>query len=82
MCESRDRPIADRRGGPPASCRPVGSFPTSSRVAPASLPLIAAVEEIAATRRTQADRMIELWQTHAGDRAALVRALAHPGLAG
>jgi glutamate--cysteine ligase len=53
-----------------------------SRVAPASLPLIAAVEEIAATRRTQADRMIELWQAHAGDRAALVRALAHPGLAG
>jgi glutamate--cysteine ligase len=53
-----------------------------SRVAPAALPLIAPVEEIAATRRTQADRMIELWQTHAGDRAALVRALAHPGLAG
>lgn len=51
-----------------------------SRVAPASLPLIAAVEEIAATRRTYADRMIELWQAHAGDRAQLVRALAHPGL--
>ena len=51
-----------------------------SRVAPAALPLIAAVEEIAATRRTQSDRMIELWRTHAGDRAALVRALAHPGL--
>ncbi len=52
-----------------------------SRVAPAALPLIAAVEEIATTRRTQSDRMIELWQAHAGDRAALVRALAHPGLA-
>ena len=51
-----------------------------SRVAPTALPLIAAVEEIAATRRTQADRMIELWKAHAGDRAALVRALAHPGL--
>jgi glutamate--cysteine ligase len=51
------------------------------RVAPTSLPLIAAVEEIAATRRTQADRMVELWQAHAGDRAALVGALAHPGLA-
>jgi glutamate--cysteine ligase len=51
-----------------------------SRVAPTALPLIAAVEEIAQTRRTQSDRMIELWQTHAGDRAALVRALAHPGL--
>ncbi len=51
-----------------------------SRVAPTALPLIGAVEEIAATRRTQSDRMIELWQAHAGDRAALVRALAHPGL--
>jgi glutamate--cysteine ligase len=52
-----------------------------SRVAPAALPLIAPVEEIAATGRTQADRMIELWRSHAGDRAALIRALAHPGLA-
>lgn len=52
-----------------------------SRVAPAALPLLAPVEEIAATRRTQSDRMIELWQAHAGDRPALVRALAHPGLA-
>jgi glutamate--cysteine ligase len=51
-----------------------------SRAAPASIPLIDAVEEIAMTRRTQADRMIELWQAHADDRAALVRALAHPGL--
>ncbi|HEX2687845.1 MAG TPA: glutamate-cysteine ligase family protein [Kofleriaceae bacterium] len=53
-----------------------------SRIAPTALPLIAAVEEIATTRRTQSDRMIELWQAHAGDRAALVRALAHPGLVG
>jgi glutamate--cysteine ligase len=52
-----------------------------SRVAPAALPLIAAVEDIAATRRTQSDRIIELWKAHAGDRAALIRALAHPGLA-
>ena len=52
-----------------------------SRVAPTALPLIAAVEDIATTRRTQSDRMIDLWQAHAGDRAALVRALAHPGLA-
>jgi glutamate--cysteine ligase len=50
------------------------------RVAPTSVPLIAAVEEIAATRRSQSDRMVELWQAHAGDRAAMVRALAHPGL--
>jgi glutamate--cysteine ligase len=50
------------------------------RVAPASLPLLAPVEAIAATGRTQADRIVELWQDHAGDRAALVHALAHPGL--
>jgi glutamate--cysteine ligase len=53
-----------------------------SRVAPAALPLIAPVEDIAATRRTQSDRMIALWNAHAGDRAALVRALAHPELLG
>jgi glutamate--cysteine ligase len=51
-----------------------------SRVAPAAVPLLAPVEEIAATRRTQADAMIALWKQHAGDRAALVRALAHPDL--
>jgi glutamate--cysteine ligase len=51
-----------------------------SRIAPTALPLLAVVEEIATTRRTQSDRMIELWQAHAGDRAALVRTLAHPGL--
>jgi glutamate--cysteine ligase len=53
-----------------------------SRVAPAALPLLAPVEHIATTRRTQADAMIALWQAHAGDRAALTRALAHPGLTG
>ena len=52
-----------------------------SRVAPTALPLLAAVEEIATTRRTQSDHMTELWQAHAGDRPALIRALAHPGLA-
>jgi hypothetical protein len=51
-------------------------------VAPSSLPLIAAVEEIATARRTQSDRVIELWQAHAGDRAALLRGLVHPGLGG
>jgi len=51
------------------------------RVAPKALHLLAPVEAIAASGRTQADRIIELWQRHAGDRAALVRALAHPGLA-
>ncbi|HEY4244732.1 MAG TPA: glutamate-cysteine ligase family protein [Kofleriaceae bacterium] len=53
-----------------------------SRIAPDSVSLLAPVEEIATTGRTQADRIIELWQTHAGDRRALIRALAHPGLGG
>ncbi|HEU0032974.1 MAG TPA: glutamate-cysteine ligase family protein [Kofleriaceae bacterium] len=51
-----------------------------SRVAPVSLPLLAPVDEIAATGRTQSDRIIDLWRQHAGDRAQLIRALAHPGL--
>jgi glutamate--cysteine ligase len=51
-----------------------------SRVAPASLPLLAPVEEIASSGRTQADRIRELWQRNAGNRAALIRALAHPAL--
>jgi glutamate--cysteine ligase len=48
-----------------------------SRVAPASLPLLAPVEEIAATGRTQADRILEMWQRHAGDRRALIAAIEH-----
>jgi glutamate--cysteine ligase len=51
-----------------------------TRVAPASIPLLAPVEEIATTGRTQADKILEIWQRHAGDRRALVAALAHPGL--
>ncbi len=51
-----------------------------SRVAPATLDLLAPVEEIAATGRTQSDRIVELWREHEGDRPALVRALSHPGL--
>lgn len=50
------------------------------RVAPTSIPLLAPVEKIAATGRTQADEMLDLWQRHRGDRHALVQALAHPGL--
>jgi glutamate--cysteine ligase len=50
------------------------------RLAPRSLPLLAPVEEIATTGRTQADAMVDLWKQHAGDRAALIAALAHPGL--
>ncbi len=51
-----------------------------SRIAPEALPLIDPVEEIAASGRTQADRMIQIWQRHAGDRPALIKALAHPNL--
>jgi glutamate--cysteine ligase len=51
-----------------------------SRIAPAARPLLDPVAEIATTGRTQADRIVELWNRHAGDRAALIHALAHPGL--
>jgi len=51
------------------------------RLAPASIPLLAPVEEIATTGRTQADRMVELWHQHRGDRRSLIPALAHPRLA-
>jgi glutamate--cysteine ligase len=51
-----------------------------SRVAPGAVELIEPVREIAETGRTQSDRMIELWNQHAGDRPALIQALAHPGL--
>jgi glutamate--cysteine ligase len=50
------------------------------RVQPEVTRLLDPVAEIAETGRTQADRIVELWQTHAGDTEALVKALAHPGL--
>jgi len=53
-----------------------------SRVAPSALPLLAPVESIATSGITQADQMVATWQRNAGDRPSLVRALAHPGLAG
>ncbi len=52
-----------------------------TKVAPDSLSLLAPVEQIATTGRTQADRIVELWNQHAGNRQALIAALAHPGLA-
>jgi glutamate--cysteine ligase len=51
-----------------------------ARVAPASASLLDPVEHIATTGRTQADRIVELWKQHAGNRAEQIRALAHPGL--
>jgi glutamate--cysteine ligase len=51
-----------------------------SREAPGSMSLLDPVEAIAASGRTQADQIIEVWKRHAGDRKSLVAALAHPGL--
>ena len=51
-----------------------------SRIAPQSVSLLDPVEQIATSGRTQSDAIIELWQRHAGNRAALITALAHPGL--
>ena len=51
-----------------------------SRVAPHAVSLLDPVREIATSGITQADRMVELWNAHAGDRPALIHALAHPGL--
>jgi glutamate--cysteine ligase len=51
-----------------------------SRVAPQAQTLLDPVDAIASSGVTQADRMVQLWQQHAADHAALVRALAHPGL--
>lgn len=51
-----------------------------SRQAPASMALLDPVEAIASTGRTQADAIVDLWKQHAGNRGALLAALAHPGL--
>jgi glutamate--cysteine ligase len=51
------------------------------RVAPEARALLAPVEAIARSSRTQSDHIIDVWRRHAGDRAALITALAHPGLA-
>ena len=51
-----------------------------ARVAPAAVSLLDPVEEIAATGRTQADAMLEVWASTGGDRTAVIRALSHPGL--
>jgi len=51
-----------------------------ARSLPGVLRLIEPVAEIAETGRTQSDAIVELWNTHAGDVPALVRALAHPEL--
>jgi len=53
-----------------------------SRIAPTAIPLVEPVAAIAASGRTQSDRILELWDRHAGNEAALVAALSHPGLGG
>jgi len=52
-----------------------------ARIAPTALKLLEPVEQIASSGRTQSDHIIDVWQRHAGDRPALIKALAHPGLA-
>jgi glutamate--cysteine ligase len=51
-----------------------------SRVAPDTASLLDPVDAIARSSRTQADHMIDAWRRHAGNRAALIDALAHPEL--
>jgi glutamate--cysteine ligase len=50
------------------------------RSLPGVLRLVEPVAHIAETGRTQSDVIVELWNAHAGDVPALIRALAHPGL--
>jgi len=50
------------------------------RLLPDAVQYLDPVTEIAESGVTQADRIIALWQAHAGDPAAQIRALAHPGL--
>ncbi len=49
-------------------------------VAPAAVPLLAPVEQIAETGRTQADETAAIWQAEAGDPARVIARLAHPRL--
>ncbi len=51
-----------------------------SRVAPSALSLLDPVEEIATSGRTQSDAILDVWSSTNGDRSAVIRALAHPGL--
>jgi glutamate--cysteine ligase len=50
------------------------------RVLPEEKALIEPVAEIAHSGRTQADHIIDVWQSTGGDPARVIRALAHPGL--
>jgi glutamate--cysteine ligase len=52
------------------------------RVAPDERPLLAPVEQIAATGRTNADDIVAIWRETGGDPARAVQRLAHPGLDG
>jgi len=52
-----------------------------ARVAPQAQSLLDPVDAIARSGRTQADHIIQTWNAHLGNRRALVKALAHPGLA-
>jgi glutamate--cysteine ligase len=51
-----------------------------ARGAPDALSLIEPVADIAASGRTEADRIVAIWEATAGDPARAIAALAHPGL--
>jgi len=51
-----------------------------ARLAPEAVPLLAPIEDIATSGRTQADATLAAWTAAEGDPARQVAALAHPGL--
>jgi glutamate--cysteine ligase len=52
------------------------------RQTPEEIPYLAPVQEIAASGRTQADAVADMWRACGGDRARMIQALAYPGLDG
>jgi glutamate--cysteine ligase len=51
-----------------------------ARGSPARVPLLAPIEEIVATGRTQSDAIVDLWRATGGDPSTTIPRLAHPGL--
>jgi glutamate--cysteine ligase len=51
-----------------------------ARIAPEEIPLLAPVEAIATSGRTQADRIAAIWRDTGGDPARVIPQLSHPGL--
>jgi len=53
-----------------------------SRVHPEAVSLLAPLEQIAASGRTQSDAIVAIWRETGGDPAKAIPRLAHPGLGG